>query len=74
MVRQRNDLAAVADISYDIIPSRYCLSRGISVPFWECRVEGPTICNGAKVRFHNIVAQPTSLPCSQKRTLPRDLY
>jgi hypothetical protein len=34
-VWEGKDLAGLADISYDIIPSGYSLSRDILVPFWE---------------------------------------
>jgi hypothetical protein len=40
-VKQRKDLAGLADTSFDTIPFGYLLSRSISVPFWELRQERP---------------------------------
>jgi hypothetical protein len=50
MVWQRNELAAAAGISCDIIPFRYSVSRGIFVPFWEFGRKAPPFANGAKGR------------------------
>jgi hypothetical protein len=73
MVRQGNDLAALMDISCDIIPFGYSLSREIWVPFWEFRQE-PLFAKGAQRFGHSGGRSRLALPAVTSHSASHTFY